>query len=112
MNLRDQMAADAEALFNLSELAEEVNFTPDDGEPRTIRTIINEGPDFGKGNGGPVVSALATMSVLKADFPTEKPTGIITRADGSALAIGQELSSNPMTRRVEIKTRPRAAFRG
>jgi hypothetical protein len=112
MNLRDQMVVDAEALFNLYELAEEVTFTPDDGEPRMIRAIINEGPDFGKGNGGPVVSALATMSVMKADFPTEKPTGIITRTDGSVWTIGQEISSNPMTRRVEIKTRPRAAFRG
>lgn len=112
MNLRDQMAADAEALFDLDEFAEEVIFTPEEGEPRTIRAIINEGVDFGKSNGGPVVSALGTLSVMKADFPTDKPAGTITRKDGSAWTLGHELSSDGVDRLLEIKTRPRAAFRG
>lgn len=112
MSLRDQMAADAEALFNLSEFAEELTYTPDEGEPRTIRAIIIEGADFGKANGGPVVSAQGTMGVKRSDFTSEKPTGTVTRKDGSTWAIGLEISSNPMTRHVEIKTRPRAAFRG
>jgi hypothetical protein len=112
MSLRDQMARDAEALFNTDEFAEDVVFTPDHGPPVTVTVIITEGADFGRGQGGAVVAALGVMRVKRADFQNEKPKGVIERADGSVWVIGQELSSNPMTRRVEIKTRPRASFKG
>lgn len=111
MSLRDQMAADAEALFNLGEFAEEVTFAPEGGLPVPLTVIISCGADYGKTQGH-VVSGHGVMMVKRSDFPDRKPAGAITRADGSAWTIGQEISSGPMTRKVEVRTRPRAAFRG
>jgi len=110
MTLREQMALDAAAIFNTAEFAEEVVFTPDDGPDVTVIVVISEGQDF-RSEGRAVVSAQGFMRVKVSDFPA-RPKGQITRADGSVWTIGQELSSNWMSRRVEIKTRPRAAFGG
>lgn len=113
MSLREQMALNAEAIFNTSEFAEEVIITPDDGLPVTVIVIISEGADYGRvQGGGSMVSAQGFMRVKRADFPDDKPKGTVTRGNGAVWVIGQELSSNLMTRKVEIKARPRAAFRG
>ena len=111
MGLRDQMAADAAALFfNTDDFAEVVTYTPDSGVARPITVVFSLGEDYGKGS-GPVVSGQGVMSVNTADFPAEKPKGTVARSDGSVWTIGQEIASDAMTREVEIKSRPRAAFR-
>lgn len=110
MSLHDQMAADAAKLFfNPDEFGEDVTYTPDSGGDQVITVVFTFGDDYGKGF-GPIVSGQGVMSVTASDFPGEKPKGTITRSDGSVWTIGQEISSDVMTRDVEIKSRPRAAF--
>jgi hypothetical protein len=105
------MALDARIFFNTKEMAEDVEFIPDDGPAVTITVIIKEKMDFGRGSTGSVVSANGIMRVYWGDFPDMKPAGKVRRKDGSVWVIGQELSSNPMFRKLEIKTRPRALFK-
>jgi hypothetical protein len=104
------MALDARIFLNTKESAEDVTFIPDDGPPVTLTVIIKQRADYGAGTGGSVVSAIGIMRVCRGDFPDMKPAGKVRRKDGSVWVIGQELSCNPLFRKVEIKTRPRALF--
>lgn len=105
------MVADAEALFSLDEFAEAVTYAPEGGLPVSVNVIFTFGNDYGQAQGS-IVSGQGIMSVKTSDFPSEKPHGTVTRSDGSVWAIGQEIYSDAMTRDVEIKTKPRAVFRG
>lgn len=110
MSLKDQALIDENVFFNTADFGEQVTFTPTTGTARTIVVVFSFGGNLEGKKGQHVVSAQAAVRVKKSDFPDDKPKGKITRSNGDVWKFGQEISSNFLSRRLEISTDSRALF--
>ena len=110
MTLKSRMAADAAFIFNTDEFAEEVSFTPDEGEKRDIVVIpqIGDGDVYDSRRSGS--SATGLMQVKLEDFPDGPPRGHVD-IQGTHWKIKQQVSEDSMSRVVVIESRTRPSMR-